>query len=83
MPRTFKVGTTTEHGEVSGYFVTDANDKSELDSRPEAVRFPVTVLYDKELQNRRAQDYCDYLNKLAEAAQEAYEQNKLVNILKS
>lgn len=83
MSRTFKVGTTTEHGKTVAYFVTDAHDKNELGSRPEAVKFPISVLYDDDLQSRRVQDYCDYLNKLADAAKEAYEQNQLVNILKS
>lgn len=86
MIRTFKTGTsreTTGEKRVTAYFVTDAHNSDEIKHRPEAVTFPVSQVYDQDMQFRRADDYCNYLNKLAEAAQEAYEQNQLINVLKA
>jgi hypothetical protein len=85
MFREFKVGviTSKQTKEVTAYFVTDANDDSEIESRPKAADFPVSVLFDKGIQHQRATDYCAYLNKLVAASKEAYEQNQLINILKS
>lgn len=85
MARTFRVATTTRsrNKEVVDVSVTDAKTEDELQVRPKAAVFPISELYDEEQQTRRAKDYCAYLNKLAEAAEEAYEQNKLINILKS
>ena len=45
--------------------------------------FPVNDRYSLETQKKRAQDYCDYMNKLVEAEKIAYEQNQLANILKA
>jgi len=83
--RTFKVAFTQSNKtkEVESYFVTDAHGKEDLESRPKVVVFPISQAFDKDIQDRRANDYCKYLNKLAEAAEEAYEQNKLITILKA
>lgn len=85
MFRTFKVAVTSagKNKKVSKLFITDAEDDNEISSRPIAAEFPVSELFDESIQRARAYDYCDYLNKLVEAAKEAYEQNKLINILKA
>lgn len=83
MFRTFKVATEHYGGEKSSYFITDAENDAEIKNRPKAIVFPVSQVFDDLTQKRRAKDYCDYLNKLAEAGRQAYEQNQLVNVLKS
>lgn len=87
MPRTFKTATSRATSGnkkvITEFFITDAHDDNELDNRPRVVAFPVSQVFDEDIQRRRAQDYCDYLNKLAEAAEQAYEHNKLINILKA
>ena len=83
MSRVFKVGTTRVEGKLVSYFITDANDDTDLNTRPKAIEFPISILYDEDIQERRAQDYRDYLNKLAEAAESAYNNNQLINILKA
>jgi hypothetical protein len=60
--------------------VSDARDVTE--GRPHAAVFPISDLYDKEIQTRRAHDYATYLNKLNEAAKIAYEQIHLVDVIK-
>jgi len=60
--------------------VSDA--RSVEDDRPNAVIFPISDLYDKDTQAKRAHDYANYLNKLNEAAKVAYDQIHLVDVLK-
>lgn len=85
MFRTFKVGreTNTKNNKLLSYFITDAINNDEIDSRPKAAEFPISQLFDQDTQERRADDYCKYMNLLATAAKEAYEQNQLINVLKS
>jgi len=89
MFRDFKVGNesvkdkTTHKDKITAYFVTDANDNSEVNDRPKAASFPISQVFHAELQHQRAKDYCDYLNKLVEASKQSYEQNQLINVLKS
>jgi hypothetical protein len=83
MFRKFKLGTTSLEGSISSVFVTDAFNDSDIKTRPKAVVFPVSILFDEAMQEQRAQDYCDYLNLLGEASKQAYENNKLINILKA
>jgi len=83
MFRTYQVGTTHRDKKLESLFVTDAKNDKELDVRPKAIEFPISVLYDEDTQRRRAQDYCDYLNRLVQAAKDAYEHNKLIDILKA
>lgn len=83
MFRTFKVGSEKQKGVLVAFFVTDAIDNTELDKRPKAAEFTISELYDEITQEHRANDYRNYLNKLAEAAKQAYENNKLIDILKS
>ena len=72
------------HGMLIEYFVTDRISKEE---DPEGHRtvatFPVSARHAQDEQARRAEDYAVYMNKLAEAAEQAYEHNKLINILKA
>lgn len=66
---------------VTCYFVSDAHDDDEIDSRPIAAEFPISQLFDTDIQEERAEKYADYLNKLEEAARVANEQTHLVDIL--
>ena len=66
---------------ITHYFVSDAHDDSELDERPVAATFPISQLFDQDLQAARAEKYAEYLNKLDEAARVAQEQTYLVDIL--
>ncbi|HET8688512.1 MAG TPA: hypothetical protein VFM18_18015 [Methanosarcina sp.] len=70
-------------GELICYSVSDAQNQSEVNNRPAVVEFPISQAYPKDMQKERAHDYCDYLNKLAKAAKEAYENNRLVDVLKT
>ena len=54
------------------FVVTDKFTADE--NRPAAALFTVSVLYDENLQSKRAHEYANYLNKLNEAAKVAYEQ---------
>ena len=84
--REFQVGHNYDKktGELHAFFVTDCFDDAELQSgtRPEIARFSVSQLYDAHSQKLRAQKYCDYMNRINEATQKAYEQTLLVDILK-
>ncbi len=64
-------------------FVTDARTNNEIDDRPKLVSFPVCTMYDEELQRARAEQYCEFMNKIVRATKDAYEQNALLDILKS
>lgn len=76
--------TKNGRGNLVDYFVTDRFSKED---DPDGVRtvaiFPISARHDRDEQARRAEDYANYMNKLAEAAEQAYEHNKLVNILKA
>lgn len=76
--------TKNGHDDLLDYFVTDRFSKED---DPEGFRtvatFPISARHDEDEQARRAQDYANYMNKLAEAAEQAYEHNKLINILKA
>lgn len=82
--RVFKVGHTLDNTskEITSYFVTDAHDNKELDIRPHLMTFPVSLLYPAEDQNQRAEEYAEYMNRIVEATQQAYENNNLMDILK-
>lgn len=85
MSRTYKVGqiTSTSTQVVARYFVTDANpnNKEEINTRPHAAEFPISVMYDQDLQEKRAEAFCDFMNKLEEAKKVAYDQVHLVDML--
>ncbi len=85
MFRKYEVASTTNRAtrKIERFFVTDAKDDKELSERPHAAEFPISEMHYEEMQRQRAQDYCDYLNKLVEAAESAYNNNQLVNILKA
>ena len=80
--REFKVGHTTQEGQITSYFVTDAHDNKEIDIRPALMTFPISLLYPKEDQDQRAQEYARYMNKIMEAMHQAYENNNLMDVLK-
>jgi len=68
---------------ISEFFVDDVLDTEPNSSRPPVATFKVSVLYPADIQERRAFDYAKYMNLLVYAAETAYQQNQLVNILKS
>lgn len=74
--RTYKVAHTRdeETNEMLKFLVTDVHTTEELRSgkRPDIAVFPVSQLYDEEEQRSRAEHYCEYLNKIQEAKQTAY-----------
>ncbi len=82
--REYKVAHTRDQDSkvITAYFVTDAHDNSELDDRPSLMSFPISMLYPKEDQKHRAEEYAEYMNKIVEATQQAYENNNLMDILK-
>lgn len=84
--RRFTVGHTLNNltGEHTSFFVTDCFDDEELQSgrRPSMVSFPVSQLYDAHSQKRRAEKYAEYLNRLAEAAEQAARDNLLIDLIK-
>lgn len=71
------------NGKVTEIFLTDARTNDEIDDRPKLVAFPVCTMYAEELQRARAEQYCEYMNKIVKATKDAYEQNTLIDILKS
>ena len=82
--RKFVIGHTSKGDDIVAWFVTDCFDNEELENgnRPSVVEFPVSQLYDSHEQQQRAQQYADFLNKIQEATQKAYEQTMLLDILK-
>jgi len=80
--REFKVAHTKSEGMITAYFITDAHDNSELDDRPTLMSFPISILYPQEDQKQRADEYAEYMNKIVDATQQAYENNNLMDILK-
>jgi hypothetical protein len=81
--RTWKVGHNKIDGKLVKYFITDAEDNDELDERPIVAEFPISQKFDKETQQERANAYADYMNKVAEATVQAYQNNQLIDILKA
>ena len=71
-------------GDYNGFFVTDCFDDAELQlgRRPHVATFPVSGLYDVYEQKQRAEQYADYMNRINDAKQKAYEQTLLVDIIK-
>ncbi len=67
-------------GKIIKYEVTD-KITGETD-RPAVAEFPVTSAYTSDVQKQRAKDYADYMNRIVEATQEAYDQNLLIDKLK-
>lgn len=82
--REFKVGHTKDKDSdiITSYFVTDANNNAELDTRPQLMTFHVSVLYPADDQKQRAEEYVEYMNKIMDAMHQAYENNKLMDVLK-
>lgn len=82
--RKYGVGfsTSQETMKVTSYFVTDAQTKEEIDERPRVAVFPVSEGHYAELQDQRAQMYADYMNKVIEATETAYDHIVLMDALK-
>lgn len=74
--RTYKVAHNKdqETGRIFKFFITDVHNDEELRKglRPDIAVFPVSELYDEEEQRYRAEHYVDYLNKIQDAKQTAY-----------
>ena len=58
----------TRTKEITGFEVSCADTVQEADKLPAAALFPVSLRYDENKQRKRAAKYADYLNKLAEMA---------------
>lgn len=84
--RTYKVAHTKdpESGMMLKFFVTDVHNDEELRKglRPDIAIFPISQLYDEEEQRSRAEHYCDYMNKIQEAKQRAYNGTLLFDLIK-
>ena len=84
--RTYKVAHTRSEdtGDIFRFCITDVHDNEELKKgkRPDMVIFPVTQLYDEDEQRQRAEHYCEYLNKIQEAKQTAYNGALLFDTIK-
>ncbi len=51
-------------GSVNSFLVTDQPDNyAQIAPWPAAAEFKVSTRHDQELQKRRAEEYCEYLNK--------------------
>lgn len=85
--RTWKVGHHKHESKgvstITEYFVTDAETSEEIEQRATAASFPISQKFDQEHQESRAYEYADYMNKIAEATAQAYENNRLIDILKT
>lgn len=82
MKRTFKVAESKNLDKrVTKLFVTDAEGMEELTTRPHVAEFPVSERYDEGEQEKHAQMFADFMNKIQEAKQQVYEQNMLMDIL--
>lgn len=81
--RKYHVLTRTAGDKVTALCVSDAMNKQEWNTRPIVAEFPVSQAYDELSQERRAETYRDYMNKLVEAAEVAYKQTMLCDILKA
>ena len=72
--------------ESKRWFVCDATDEELKDAgwgkvRPPVAEFRVSQIHDDVTQCQRARDYRDYMNKLVDAAEEAYNNNHLIDVL--
>jgi hypothetical protein len=84
--RTYKVAHNKdeETGRIFKFVITDVHDNEELQKglRPDIAVFPICQLYDEEEQRYRAEHYCEYLNKIQEAKQTAYNGALLFDTIK-
>lgn len=81
--RKYIVLTNAKGDEIITYIVSDAMSAEEWNNRPSVAEFPISQVHDKATQRHRARVYCEYMNKIAEATEQAYEQIALIDILKS
>jgi len=65
--------TNTRTKEISSFEVNCAETVDESNKIPAAAVFPVSVRYDERKQRKRAAKYAEYLNKLAEMANDLEE----------
>ena len=67
------------------YFVTDAETIEEVNdgTHPAVARFPITQKYPQTEQEQRANMFRDYMNKIVDATETAYQQTMLCDILKA
>ncbi len=65
---------------ITKYEVTDKEHDD--NDRPAVAEFSVNGAYPESVQKQRAVDYADYMNKIIEATQEAYDHNLLIDKLK-
>ena len=72
--------TNRKTGKKALFEVSDA--LSVDDERPPVAEFPISEAHPEDVQHQRAVMYCEYMNRIVKATQEAYEQNMLVDKIK-
>ena len=77
--------TSTNTGKMTKFFVTDAETVEEMEdgSHPEVAEFPISPKYPQTEQEQRANMFRDYMNKIVDATETAYQQTMLCDILKA
>jgi hypothetical protein len=77
--------TTTKPKHRTSYFVTDAETIEEVNdgTRPAIATFPISQKYPEKEQAQRADTFRDYMNKIVDATETAYQQTMLCDILKA
>jgi hypothetical protein len=71
---------STDTKKIIKFVVDDSLTHEE--TRPSVAEFHVSQAYQEDVQKSRAKDYVNYLNRIAEATKNAYEENKLADKLK-
>ena len=72
--------TSKQTNKPSKFVVDDAIDYKEV--RPAIAEFHVSEAYPANVQQARAEEYCKYMNRIAEATANAYSENLLADKLK-
>ena len=72
----YEVFNYSQQGKILSYAVSRGKEGADL------VVFKISGAYPQSEQQQRANEYCNYLNKIIDATEEAYSQNQLVDTLK-
>lgn len=75
----YKVLSTNVNGHTRSYHVTNQTDSNA--DWPDAAVFHVSYAYPKEFQKKQADRFCDYMNKIQEAAEKAFDQQYLIDVM--
>ena len=66
---------------ITKFSVDDANG-NKGPNYPTVAIFPISEKYPESLQQHHASEFATYMNKIAQATQDAYEANQIMDILK-